>query len=185
MAYAPRTKSRAGQNGKTAKSIATTRQQLRDNTERLQGPDVSGSAAPSNYDTRARTGENTEMYITTCHDGTAVKYDDIVESGTKYHYPDQFERTVDRSDRVPGWSSVKEDIVPKDAVFRTIKESQVVEGFHKGPKMHQYTVEENNRISMGGQVRPTDKMPTYAPDRNHVSTGAVWQPTPDGLNTRR
>lgn len=170
MANTPRTVSRGTQNGKIGKSIATIRPKLRDNTERLQDESVSGSAKASNYNTATRTGENTPLKITTCSPSTnppALQYDDVQESGVKHHYPDQFEYTTDRSDRVPSWNSVKEDIRPKDATFRTTKEAAIVDGYHKGPMMYQYTVEDNARISSGGQVRPQDKLPTFT-DGNRV-----------------
>ena len=154
-------------------SIATTRQKQRDNTERLQGPSVSGNASTVGYLNRQTGMGNTPLKTTTCTTvpvGGALHYDDIIESGAKFLIPDSFQTTVDKSDRVPAWNQVTGySLQDPHAVNRSTSEAHLTEGYHKQPYNRELTMEDNFKMSMGGQVNPIDKMPTYS-DANHVSS---------------
>jgi hypothetical protein len=163
----PRTSSRASRALAKSSSIATVRTKQRDNTERLQDASVSGSAKEYGYQNVQGGQANTPLKITTCTTvpGEALHYDDVLENSVKRLVPDQFQYTTDRSDRVPSWNRMQENINAPDAVNRTTKEAHGIEGYHKGPQMHQYSIDEMKEISSGGVVDYASKKPTFA-DRN-------------------
>jgi hypothetical protein len=135
-----------------------------------------GTSYPTSY-TLPLTGQKvdypelqTPLKITTCSspDKEAVHYDDVPETGFKYKTPDDFQCVYDASGQVPQFQQMNENLQDPHATMRTTKESQLIQGFHKGPQVHQYSVEENNTISSGGVVDHLSKMPTYTPDGNRI-----------------
>src|SRR5258706_2944384 len=103
--------------------------------------------------------------IATCSvpDREATHYDDVVESGVKYLYPDDAQCVYDGDGMVTQYQPVmNENLQDPMATMRTTKEGQLVQGFHKGPMSHQYSVEENWNMSKGGVVDHDTKMPSYS-----------------------
>jgi hypothetical protein len=108
----------------------------------------------------------TPIKITTCTNPNveAVHYDDVVESSVKYKVPEDFQCVYDASGQLPQWRQMTENLQDPLAVNRTAVSP--VEGFHKGPNVHQFSMDEMKTISSGGVVDHGTKMPTVPADKN-------------------
>jgi hypothetical protein len=150
----PRTSSRA-----MAKSLATQRPKLRDNTERV-----------SNTWEGETIKRNTPLKDTTCTTvpGGALQVDDVMEIGVKYRTPDVFQCTYDQTGRIPAWNKMSENINAPDAVTRTTMEGQLIEGYHKGANVIKFDEKANALISSGGVLDARTKLPTLPNTGNRV-----------------
>ena len=126
-----------------------------------------GTSYPTSY-TLPLTGEKinypelqTPLKITTCSvpDREAVHYDDVPESGLKFKTPDDFQCVYDASGQVPQFQQMNENLQDPHAVNRTAVSP--VQGFHKGPMVHQYTPEETQAAGAGGLMDPDTHMQSY------------------------
>jgi hypothetical protein len=104
-----------------------------------------------------------KLKITTCSnpDTEALHYDDVLEHGVKYKVREDFQCVYDASGQVPQWRPMNENLRPEDAVYRTTEESQIVEGYHKGPNTIAYSMADNDAISRGGLIGDPNHYPSY------------------------
>jgi hypothetical protein len=56
---------------------------------------------------------------------------------------------------------MNETLQDPHATMRTTQEGQLVQGFHKEPMSHQYTMEENQAAGAGGLRDPVTHMQSY------------------------
>lgn len=110
---------------------------------------------------------NTKLKVTTCYgdkDGTP-NYDDIKEAGVSYRHPDEFQTTVDKSDRVPQWNAVGGfDLADKNAhnsMPNTHVDKVGAVGFHKQPMTHVHSLADTATISQGGVLDQNKFTPSY------------------------
>jgi hypothetical protein len=159
---------------RSASSIATVRPKLRDNNEKLQGPSITGSADNPGYLNRQTAMPNTPLKLHTCTttpEGGALHYDDVMETGTKYLVPQDFQTTVDRSDRLNSWQPMQPSRDAPDAVTRTETGMVGHDRYHMGPSMHQWSVADNEAISKGHVTSVSQLQGRQDPQ---PSMGSTW-----------
>ena len=125
-----------------------------------------------------RPTQNMNVGIHTETTSKALCYaDDIKSNLPVYSYQPEFRHISDGQDDrkakgqtiIPEWQSMNETLQDPHAVNRTTVEMHPVEGFHKGPQFHQYSMEENFQESRGGVRDPISHRPTHS-DANKVGS---------------
>jgi hypothetical protein len=122
----------------------------------------------------ARVTENTKLMNTSVNspeNADAQAYDEmpVIGSPSERPYPPEFEYvTQGQEDRkaqgrpiIPEYQQMNENLQDPHAVNRTTKEAQLVEGFHKGPMSHQYSLDECKAVGAGGLIDPESHMQSY------------------------
>src|SRR5260370_8718105 len=149
-------------------SVAT--RALMTNERRPSDENNPGTSYPTSY-TVPLTGQKvdypelqTPQKITTCSvpDKEAVHYDDVVESGVKYFYPDDAQCVYDASGQVNQFQQMNENLQDPHPVTRPTKEAQLAQSSHKGPMSHQYSMQENWAASTGGLIDPESHKQSYS-----------------------
>ncbi len=125
------------------------------------------------YQGATATG-NRELYHTTTTSPENMDMecqDDQVRIGAPSDrtYLLEFETVVEGQDlkksrgipSIPEWQQMNETLQDPHATMRTTKEAQIIQGFHKGPEVHQYTFGENWSASAGGLRDPETHMQSY------------------------
>jgi hypothetical protein len=178
-------------------AIATTRAKLRDNTERIanDGMDSSRSQRGSISGTAERQGDwsrqthmpNTPLKITTCTttpEYGALHYDDVKENSLKHYIPDDFQNTIDRSDRVPSWNPMGTTRDAPDAFTRTDTGNQEHHGYRKSPNKMVMSVADNNSISNGHVTSVSQLQGRNNPVSTYTS-GTIGRAPTERYGTRR
>jgi hypothetical protein len=117
---------------------------------------------------------NTKLYHTTTTSPENMDMecqDDQVKMGapSDRFVPAEFQTVVEGQElkkqrglpSIAEWQQMNETLQDPHATMRTTQEGQLVQGFHKEPMSHQYTMEENQAAGAGGLRDPVTHMQSY------------------------
>jgi hypothetical protein len=109
-----------------------------------------GTSYPTGYNGTKFPEIKTPLKISTCsnEDVEAIHYDDVVESGVKFKYSDDFQCVYDGTNRVPQMVAMGHSLDSPDATSRYGSEVyRQTQGYHKGPNYKEHSVKDNAAVS--------------------------------------